>query len=60
MSNADWIKAMKALEAKVMGGTATPEEIQLLNKTSSEFSFPPIVPFNEGGIVGLDYLTRRL
>jgi hypothetical protein len=22
--------------------------------------FPPIVPFNEGGIVGLDYLTRRL
>ena len=27
MSNADWIKAMKALEAKVMGGTATPEEI---------------------------------
>ncbi len=60
MSNADWIKAMKALEAKVMGGTATPEEIQLLNKTSSEFSFPKIVPFNEGGIVGLDYLTRRL
>ena len=83
MSNADWIKAMKALEAKVMGGTATPEEIQLLNKTSSEFSMPPLNPggttggttgiqqggsspffptitLNEGGIVGLDYLTRRL
>ena len=60
MSNADWVKAMKALEAKVMAGNATPEEIQLLNKTSSEFSFPKTVPFNEGGIVGLDYLTRRL
>ena len=60
MSNADWIKAMKSLEAKVMAGNATPEEIQLLNKTSSEFSFPKIIPFNEGGIVGLDYLTRRL
>ena len=85
MSNADWVKAMKALQAKVDAGNATPEEIQLLNKTSSEFSFPPmnpggttggttgttkkilgvnyfppIVPFNEGGIVSLDYLTRRL
>jgi len=92
MSNADWIKSMKALEAKVMAGTATPEEIQLLNNTSSVFAmpplnpggttggttgttggttgttkkilgvnyFPPIVPFNEGGLVSLDYLTRRL
>ena len=96
MSNADWVKAMKALEAKVMAGNATPEELQLLNKTSSVWAMPPlnpsgttggttggtatgttgttgttkkivgvnyfpeIVPFNEGGIVSLDYLTRRL
>jgi len=102
MSNADWIKAMKALEAKVMAGNATPEEIQLLNKTPGVWNMPPLIqggttgttggtatggttgttgiqqgpahggvnawtggsgtyrPFNEGGIVSLDYLTRRL
>ena len=102
MSNADWIKAMKALEAKVMAGKATPEEIQLLNNTSGVWNMPPLIqggttgttggtatggttgttgiqqgpahggvnawtggsgtyrPFNEGGIVSLDYLTRRL
>lgn len=102
MSNADWIKAMKALEAKVMAGNATPEEIQLLNKTPGVWNMPPLIqggttgttggtatggttgttgiqqgpahggvnawtggsgpyrPFNEGGIVSLNYLTRRL
>jgi len=50
MSNADWIKAMKALQAKVDAGNATPEEIQLLNKTSSEFSMPPL---NPGGTTGI-------
>jgi len=106
MSNADWVKAMKALQAKVDAGNATPEEIQLLNKTSGVWNMPSLIqggttgttggttggtatsgttgttgiqqgpahgggnawtggsgiyrPFNEGGIVGLDYLTRRL
>ena len=109
MSNADWVKAMKALQAKVDAGNATPEEIQLLNKTSGVWNMPSLNPggttgttgttggttggtatggttgttgiqqgpahgggnawtggsgiyrpFNEGGIVGLDYLTRRL
>ena len=106
MSNADWVKAMKALQAKVDAGNATPEEIQLLNKTSGVWNMPSLIqggttgttggttggtatsgttgttgiqqgpahgggnawtggsgiyrPFNEGGIVSLDYLTRRL
>ena len=61
MSNADWVKAMKALEAKVAAGKATPEEIQLLNNTSGVFNMGVNMPsFNKGGIVGLDYLTRRL
>ena len=61
MSNADWVKAMKALEAKVAAGNATPEEIQLLNNTSGVFNMGVNMPsFNKGGIVGLDYLTRRL
>ena len=61
MSNADWVKAMKALEAKVAAGKATPEEIQLLNNTAGVFNMGPHMPsFNKGGIVGLDYLTRRL
>ena len=61
MSNADWIKAMKALQAKVDAGNATPEEIQLLNNTAGVFNMGPHMPsFNKGGIVGLDYLTRRL
>ena len=61
MSNADWVKAMKALEAKVAAGNATPEEIQLLNNTAGVFNMGPHMPsFNKGGIVGLDYLTRRL
>ena len=57
MSDADWIKAMTSLEAKAMAGTATAEELQLLNTTSSVYRKPSLA---EGGIVSLNYLTRGL